>query len=42
VRLARDLGLAAVERMPALKRFFMRTAMGGMGELPRLAQGERL
>ena len=42
VRLARDLGLAAVERMPALKRFFMRTAMDGMGELPRLARGERL
>ena len=42
VRLARDLGLAAVERMPALKRFFMRTAMGGMGAPPRLAQGERL
>jgi 2-octaprenyl-6-methoxyphenol hydroxylase len=42
LRLARDLGLAAVERMPALKRFFMRTAMDGMGALPRLARGERL
>jgi 2-octaprenyl-6-methoxyphenol hydroxylase (EC 1.14.13.-)/2-octaprenyl-3-methyl-6-methoxy-1,4-benzoquinol hydroxylase (EC 1.14.13.-) len=28
VRLARDLGLAAVNRMPRLKRAFMRTAMG--------------
>lgn len=28
VRLARDLGLAAVERMPGLKRRFMTTAMG--------------
>jgi 2-octaprenyl-6-methoxyphenol hydroxylase len=28
VRLARDLGLAAVHRMPPLKRFFMRQAMG--------------
>jgi len=28
VRLARDLGLAAVERMPRLKRRFMLTAMG--------------
>lgn len=28
VRLARDVGLAAVDRMPRLKRGFMRTAMG--------------
>jgi 2-octaprenyl-6-methoxyphenol hydroxylase len=42
VRLARDLGLAAVDRMPGLKRFFMRTAMGDTGELPRLAKGEAL
>lgn len=28
VRLARDLGLAAVNRMPRLKRFFMKSAMG--------------
>jgi 2-octaprenyl-6-methoxyphenol hydroxylase len=28
VRLVRDLGLAAVQRMPPLKRFFMRQAMG--------------
>jgi len=28
VRLARDLGLAAVNRMPRLKRMFMRSAMG--------------
>jgi 2-octaprenyl-6-methoxyphenol hydroxylase len=28
VRLARDLGLAAVHRLPPLKRLFMRTAMG--------------
>lgn len=28
LRLARDLGIAAVHRMPALKRFFMRQAMG--------------
>jgi 2-octaprenyl-6-methoxyphenol hydroxylase len=42
VRLARDLGLAAVDRMPGLKRFFMRTAMGSSGELPRLAKGDAL
>lgn len=28
IRLARDIGLAAVNRMPRLKRAFMRTAMG--------------
>ncbi len=42
LRLARDLGLAAVDRMPVLKRFFMRSAMGVVGELPRLARGEVL
>lgn len=36
LRLARDLGLAAVNRMPALKRVFMRHAMGDMGEIPSL------
>lgn len=40
--LARDLGLAAVNRMPPLKRFFMRHAMGLVGELPRLVKGEPL
>jgi len=29
VRMARDLGIAAVHRVPALKRMFMRQAMGG-------------
>jgi len=42
VRLARDLGLAVVNRVPALKRFFMRHAMGLVGELPRLMRGEPL
>ena len=42
VRLARDLGLAAVDRMTPLKRIFMRHAMGTLGPLPRLARGERL
>ena len=42
LRLARDLGLAAVDRMPSLKRFFMRSAMGAVGALPRLARGEAL
>ena len=42
LRLARDLGLAAVDRMPAAKRFFMGHAMGLVGELPRLVQGRPL
>ncbi|MBV8165385.1 MAG: 2-octaprenyl-6-methoxyphenyl hydroxylase [Alphaproteobacteria bacterium] len=42
IRLARDLGLAAVNRLPPLKRLFMRHAMGLLGDLPRLARGERL
>ncbi|MBL6942618.1 MAG: 2-octaprenyl-6-methoxyphenyl hydroxylase [Rhodospirillales bacterium] len=42
VRLARDLGLAAVNRMPPLKKVFMEHAMGLAGDLPRLMRGERL
>ncbi|HKW53793.1 MAG TPA: FAD-dependent monooxygenase, partial [Stellaceae bacterium] len=42
VKLARDLGLAMVDRVPPLKRFLMRHAMGVVGELPRLVRGERL
>jgi 2-octaprenyl-6-methoxyphenol hydroxylase len=42
LRLVRDLGLAAVDRMPPLKRLFMRHAMGLVGDLPRLMRGERL
>ena len=42
VRLARDLGLAAVDRLPPLKRLFMRHAMGTVGRLPRLMRGETL
>ena len=39
LRLARDLGLAAVNRTPPLRRLFMRHAMGVVGTLPRLARG---
>jgi 2-octaprenyl-6-methoxyphenol hydroxylase len=42
LRLARGLGLAALHRLPPLKRFLMRDAMGLTGELPRLARGEPL
>ena len=42
LKLARDLGMAAVNRMPPLKKFFMRHAMGMVGDLPRMIRGERL
>jgi 2-octaprenyl-6-methoxyphenol hydroxylase len=42
LKLARDLGLAAIDRAPGLKRFFMRHAMGVTGDLPRLVKGESL
>ena len=42
LRLIRDVGLAAVNEMPPVKRFFMRHAMGLAGDLPRLARGEPL
>ena len=42
LRLARDLGLAAVNRAPPLKRLLMRHAMGLVGDLPRLVRGEAL
>jgi 2-octaprenyl-6-methoxyphenol hydroxylase len=40
LRFARSLGLAAVGKMPSLKVFFMRHAMGDVGRLPRLMKGE--
>ncbi len=39
VRLARDAGLAVVNRLPPLKRLLMRHAMGLIGDRPRLARG---
>jgi 2-octaprenyl-6-methoxyphenol hydroxylase len=39
LRLVRDVGLAAVNRLPPLKRFLMRDAMGITGDLPRLLRG---
>jgi 2-octaprenyl-6-methoxyphenol hydroxylase len=42
VKLVRDLGLAAVNALPPLKRVFMRHAMGSTGTLPRLLQGVAL
>lgn len=42
VRGARDAGLALVHRAGPLKTYFMRHAMGEMGDLPRLLKGEAL
>ena len=42
LRLARDLGLAAVNKIDPLKRVFMRHARGSVGALPRLLAGEPL
>lgn len=43
VRLVRDLGLGLVDRMPGLKRFFIREAAGLRdGSAPRLLRGEAL
>jgi len=42
LRLARDVGLGLVERMPALKRMFIREAAGFTGEVPKLLKGEAL
>ena len=42
IRLARDLGLGLVDRLPRLKRFFIREAAGVAGTPPRLMKGEVL
>ena len=40
VRLARDLGMAAVNRIAPLRRAFMHEAGGATGDLPKLLRGE--
>ncbi len=42
VRLARDVGLGLVDRLPGLKRLFIREAAGLAGEVPKLLRGESL
>ena len=42
LRLVRDVGLGMVERVPALKRLFIREAAGLVGEVPKLLRGETL
>jgi 2-octaprenyl-6-methoxyphenol hydroxylase len=42
LRLARDIGLGVVDRLPALKHFFIREAAGLVGDVPKLLRGEAL
>lgn len=42
LRLARDLGLGIVDRLPGLKRFFIGEAAAARGARPRLMRGEAL
>lgn len=42
LRLARDLGLGIVDRLPGLKRFFIGEAAAARGSRPRLMRGEAL
>jgi 2-octaprenyl-6-methoxyphenol hydroxylase len=42
LRLVRDIGLGLVDRLPPLKRMFMREAAGLSGEVPKLLRGEAL
>jgi 2-octaprenyl-6-methoxyphenol hydroxylase len=42
LRLARDIGLGVVDRIPNLKRLFIREAAGLVGEVPKLLRGEML
>lgn len=40
IRLARDIGLGGVNRMPGLKKILMRSAMGLSGDLPTLMRAD--
>jgi 2-octaprenyl-6-methoxyphenol hydroxylase len=42
LRLVRDIGLGVVERLPAVKDFFIREAAGLTGEVPKLLKGQAL
>jgi 2-octaprenyl-6-methoxyphenol hydroxylase len=42
LRLVRDVGLGLVDRVPNLKRLFIREAAGLVGEVPKLLRGELL
>jgi len=38
----RDLGLGVIDRLPMLKRLFIREAAGLVGDVPKLLRGEAL
>jgi len=40
IRVARNIGLGGVNRMPALKKILMRSAMGLSGDLPTLMRAD--
>jgi 2-octaprenyl-6-methoxyphenol hydroxylase len=42
MRLLRDVGLGVVDRLPGLKKLFIREAAGLAGEIPKLLRGEAL
>lgn len=42
LRSAREFGLGIVDRVPALKRFFVEEAAGLTGDVPKLLKGERI
>ena len=42
LRLVRDLGLGLVDRLPGLKRLFIREAAGLVGSMPKLLRGQAL
>jgi len=42
LRLFRDVGLGLVDRLPPLKRLFIREAAGLVGDVPKLLRGEAL
>lgn len=42
IKLARDIGLFVVNKLPPLKKAFTRHAMGTLGPLPKLMRGESL
>ncbi|MGJ8618299.1 MAG: 2-octaprenyl-6-methoxyphenyl hydroxylase, partial [Sulfitobacter sp.] len=42
IRMARDVGMAAVNALPGLRRGFIREAAGLTGDLPRLMQNKSL
>jgi 2-octaprenyl-6-methoxyphenol hydroxylase len=42
IKVARDLGLAAINKLDPVKKIFMQHAMGSTGDLPRLLKGQPL